>query len=163
VIAGRVKDEAYYRYLQELSRDKQVTFLTDADDDTVRELYRTSAVTVSASVYRDVWDHFWPMSELLGLTLLESMAVGTPAVCTNVGGMPEYMVDGVTGFVVPPNDPSQLRDRLQQLLSDQSLAAKMGRAGREHVQQYSWDQVAGGVAAEYQRLLKTEVTSAPKA
>lgn len=154
VIAGRVKDQRYYEYLQELSRGKQVTFLTDASDDAVLELYRTSAVTVAASVYRDKWGNHWPQSELLGLTMLESMATGTPVVCTEVGAMPEYVVEGVTGFVVPPNDKDQLRDRLERLLGDQSLAAEMGRAGAAHVKQYSWHNVAAGVAAEYGRTLQ---------
>jgi glycosyltransferase involved in cell wall biosynthesis len=163
IIAGRIKDERYYQYLQELSRGKQVTFLTDASDEAVLELYRTSAVTVAASVYRDVWGNHWPQSELLGLTMLESMATGTPVVCTNVGALPEYEVDGVTGFVIPPSSPDQLRKRLDQLLGDPRLAMEMGKAGNAHVQQYSWDRVAGGYAAEYERFLKPEVTSAPKA
>ena len=154
VVAGRVMDLQYFEYLQELARGKQVTFVTDADDAAVRLLYRTSAVTVGASVYRDVWGGEWPMSELLGLTMLESMAVGTPVVCTDVGGMPEYVVDGVTGFVVPPNDPRQLRDRLERLLGDENLAAAMGRAGHDHVQQYSWEEVGNRVLAEYRRMLQ---------
>lgn len=154
IIAGRIRDQHYYEYLQELSRGKPVTFLTDASDETVLELYRTSAVTVAASVYRDLWGHEWPQSELLGLTMLESMATGTPVVCTEVGAMPEYVVEGVTGFVVPPNDKDQLRDRLERLLGDQMLAAEMGRAGAAHVKQYSWDNVAAGVAAEYGRTLQ---------
>jgi glycosyltransferase involved in cell wall biosynthesis len=153
VIAGRIKDERYYEYLQDMARDKQVTFLTDASDDEILELYRTSAITVAASVYRDVWGNEWPQSELLGLTMLESMAVGTPVVCTDVGAMPEYVVDGVTGYVVPPNDPKQLRDRIDRLLDDKASAIEMGRAGSAHVQQFSWAQVATGVAAEYGRVL----------
>jgi glycosyltransferase involved in cell wall biosynthesis len=154
VIVGRVMDTDYYRYLQEQSQGKQVTFITNADDATVRELYRTSAVTVGASVYRDLWDRDWPMSELLGLTMLESMAVGTPVVCTSVGGMPEYVVDGITGFIVPPNDSNSLRERLQLLLGDSKRARSIGRAGHEHVQQFTWEHVAEGVAAEYGRLLR---------
>jgi glycosyltransferase involved in cell wall biosynthesis len=159
VIAGRVKDQRYYEYLKDIARDKPVTILTDASDDEVQELYRTSAVTVAASVYRDVWGQEWPQSELLGLTMLESMAVGTPVVCTDVGAMPEYVVDGVTGFVVPPNDKDQLRARLEQLIEDPKLGSEMGRAGNAHIQQYSWDRVAQGVAAEYRRTLQAGVTS----
>jgi glycosyltransferase involved in cell wall biosynthesis len=154
VIVGRVKDRRYFDLLQEMSRGKQVTFRTEASDDEVLELYRTSAVTVSASVYRDVWGGEWPMSELLGLTMLESMAVGTPVVCTAVGGVPEYVVDGETGFVVDPNDSDQMRDRLHKLLDDPDLAAGMGRAGVAAVQGYSWDRVAETVAAEYRRVLR---------
>lgn len=156
IIAGRIKDERYYSYLQELARGKQVTFLTEASDDAVLELYRSSAVTVAASVYRDVWGGEWPQSELLGLTMLESMAVGTPVVCTDVGAMPEYVADDVTGYVVPPNDPGQLRDRIDELLGDQDKAMEMGRAGNAHVQQFAWDRVAAAYAAEYGRMLQLQ-------
>ena len=155
VIAGRVKDQRYYEYLRDLSRGKDVTFLTDASDDTILELYRTSAVTVAASVYRDVWGNEWPQSELLGLTMLESMATGTPVVCTEVGSLPEYEMDGVTGFVIPPNNPGELRKRLDQLLGDPKLASEMGKAGNAHVQQYSWDRVANEYAGEYSKVIGT--------
>jgi glycosyltransferase involved in cell wall biosynthesis len=115
----------------------------------VTELYRKAAVTVVASVYRDVFGVQHPTSELLGLPLLESMAVGTPVVCTRVGGMPEYMLDGKTGFIVTPNDPSTLRDRVLRLLDHPALAAEMGRAGHRHVQQYGWTQVAERTLAAY--------------
>jgi glycosyltransferase involved in cell wall biosynthesis len=80
------------------------------------------------------------------------MAVGTPVVCTDVGAMPEYVVDGKTGFIVPPGDTDHLRSRLELLLGDAELASEMGRAGAEHVRQYAWDHVAAGVAAEYRRM-----------
>ena len=153
VIVGRVKDARYFELLQEMSRGKQVTFVTDADDEAVLDLYRTSAVTVSSSVYRDIWGREWPMSELLGLTMLESMAVGTPVICTAVGGLPEYVTDGQTGFVVPPNDSEQLRDRILRLLDNPALAAKIGGAGAAAVHDYSWDRVADGVETEYRRIV----------
>jgi glycosyltransferase involved in cell wall biosynthesis len=82
-------------------------------------------MTVSASVYRDLDGKVWPNSELLGLTLLESMAVGTAVVCTDVGGMPEYVVDGTTGFIVPPNDAGAMRAAVQRLIGDSELARRM--------------------------------------
>jgi glycosyltransferase involved in cell wall biosynthesis len=153
VIVGRIMDQRYFRQLQGQSRGKQVTFVTDATDDQILDLYQTSSVTVGASVYRDLWGGDWPNSELLGLTMLESMAVGTPVVCTSVGAMPEYVVDGVTGFIVPPNDSASLRDCLLRLLSDKSLASSVGHQGHEHVQKYSWDRVAQSVFDEYEQLL----------
>jgi glycosyltransferase involved in cell wall biosynthesis len=155
VVAGKVMDEAYYQYLRRQSEGKQVTFMIDAADRTVADLYAQSAVTVSASVYRDVFGEEWPNSELLGLTMLESMAIGTPVVCTDVGGMPEYVAGGKTGFIVPPNDPPAIRAKLELLLGDPKLAGGMGRAGHDHVQQFSWQNVAASVAEEYSRLTGT--------
>jgi alpha-maltose-1-phosphate synthase len=154
VIAGRIVDQSHYEYLRTLSEGKQVTFQLDPTDEAVEELYETSAVTVSASVYRDLNGGNWPSSELLGLTLLESMAVGTPVVCTKVGGMPEYVRDGETGFVVPPNDSGAMRAAIKRLLDEPVLAQSIGRAGHEHVQQFSWQSVAAKVRAEYGRILR---------
>jgi glycosyltransferase involved in cell wall biosynthesis len=148
VVAGQVVDHAYYAHLLRISQGKQVTFLIDSTDAKIRELYATSAVTVAASVYRDEWGS-WPNAELLGLTLLESMSVGTPVICTKVGGMPEYVVDGKVGFVIPPNDPRELREKILALLSDPIRASAMGRAGRAHVEGLTWQRVAEQVAHEY--------------
>jgi len=154
VVAGRVFDRDYYQYLRRLSEGRPVTFLLDADDAAIRDLYASSAVTVAASVYRDQRGGYWPNSELLGLTMLESMAVGTPVICTDVGGMPEYVVDGHVGYVVPPNDPATLRSKLLELLSDPVRASAMGAAGREHVKSYTWDRVAEAVAREYSHVVR---------
>jgi glycosyltransferase involved in cell wall biosynthesis len=153
VIAGKIVDPRYYRDLQRLAAGKQVRFLIDAADAAILGEYQRSAVTVAASVYRDMYGGWWPTSELLGLPLLESMSVGTPVVCTAVGGMPEFVAEGETGFVVRPNDPSALRERALQLLDDPTLASRMGTAGHEHVQQFAFDQVARRVAAEYARVM----------
>jgi glycosyltransferase involved in cell wall biosynthesis len=151
-IAGRVIDQAYFEYLQRQAKGRRVRLLVNPSDSEVVELYRDAAVTIGASVYTDVFGGHWPTSELLGLPMLESMAVGTPVVCTDVGGMPEYVVEGVTGFVVPPNDPSAIRERVLRILADRDLATKMGRAGNEHVQQYSWASLAGRTLGAYRSL-----------
>ena len=154
VIAGKVVNDAYFRELQKMAAGKPVRFLIDADDDAILAEYRRSAVTVQASVYRDVYGGYWPTSELLGLPLLESMAVGTPVIATNVGGMPEYIRDGVTGFVIPPNDVAALRGRLDELLGDPARASSMGAAGRRDVEPFSWDRVAQRVVDVYRGLLR---------
>jgi len=153
VLAGKIVNRAYYEALRKMAAGKPVRFLIDVDDDAILDEYRRSSVTVQASVYRDLYDGYWPTSELLGLPLLESMSVGTPVISTNVGGMPEFVREGVTGFIVPPNDPAALRRRLDELLGDPQRASSMGRAGHEQMAEYSWDSVARRVNAEYARLI----------
>jgi L-malate glycosyltransferase len=65
--------------------------------------------------------------------LLEAMAAGRPVVATNVGGIPELVVDGITGLLVPPSDPHALSRKMITLLSDPVRARTMGHAGRERV------------------------------
>src|SRR5205823_3830588 len=152
VVAGQVADARYLRDLEARAKGASVRFMISPSDDELLQEYGESAVTVSASVYRDMYGREWPQSELLGLTLLESMAVGTPVVCTRVGGMPEHVQDGVTGFIVPPNDPTTLRDRLRRLLDDPALARRMGEAGCRQMQAFGWPAVADAVFAQYASL-----------
>lgn len=65
---------------------------------------------------------------------LEAMAAGTPVIATCYGGSPEAVVDGQTGYIVNPFDTEQFADRLEALLSDDELRARMGAAARAHVQ-----------------------------
>jgi glycosyltransferase involved in cell wall biosynthesis len=107
----------------------------------VRE-YRRAICIVLPSVYRTSIGTETAVPELLGQTLLEGMACETPAICTNVASMPEVVDDGVTGFVVPPNDPAAISERLEQLRRDPTRAAAMGKAGRARVlERFTWDRV----------------------
>lgn len=72
--------------------------------------------------------------ECAPMALLEAMAAGRPAVCTAVGGVPDMIADGVTGYLVPPRDPAALAQAYLPLLRDRELAAKMGRAARERLE-----------------------------
>ncbi len=72
--------------------------------------------------------------ECFSIALLEAMACARPAVCTAVGGIPEMINDGETGYLVPPADPQQLAARLMELLSNPQTARRMGRAGRDRVE-----------------------------
>jgi glycosyltransferase involved in cell wall biosynthesis len=70
------------------------------------------------------------------------MACGTPAVCTDVASMPEVVEDGVTGFVVPPNDPAALGAKLTWLVEHRRESAEMGRAARRRVlDKFTWGAV----------------------
>lgn len=66
--------------------------------------------------------------------VMEAMAVGTPAVATDVNGARELMEDGKTGFIVPPRDPQALADAIERLANDPELRAEFGRNGMVRVQ-----------------------------
>lgn len=72
-------------------------------------------------------------SEGLPLSILEAMAVGLPVVASGVGGVPEVVVEGETGLLVPPGDPQSLADAIERLLDDSALRRRLGAAGRIRV------------------------------
>jgi len=74
-------------------------------------------------------------TEAFPLVLLESMAARRPVVATNVGSVPEIVIDGLTGFLVPPGAPEQFAQVMLQVLRDPELARKLGEAGRKRVEQ----------------------------
>ena len=71
--------------------------------------------------------------EAQGLTILEAMALSRPVVASNVGGIPEMIEDGVTGLLVPSQDPPALAGAIVRLLQDHQLADVLGRAGHDLV------------------------------
>ena len=98
--------------------------------------------------------------EPFGLVILEAMACETPVVASRVGGIPEIVVEGETGYLVDfnPADPdaftSALAGRLEKLLGDTTLAVTMGKAGRDRVlRHFDWRAIASQTVQLYDRLL----------
>jgi glycosyltransferase involved in cell wall biosynthesis len=73
------------------------------------------------------------ISEGISLTLIEAMACELPVVATAVGGNPEVVVDGETGFIVPPKNPEALAERLLLLMANAELQKQFGKNGRQRV------------------------------
>src|SRR5262249_8779201 len=104
------------------------------------------------------WDMFALSSheEGFGLAALEAMAAGLPVVATAVGGLPEIIVDGETGYLVPPADATALAGRLRLLILDEQRRAAMGVAGEKRVRCcFSVDSMVAKTAAIYEDLLSS--------
>jgi alpha-maltose-1-phosphate synthase len=104
----------------------------------LREILSAATVFVCPSVY-----------EPLGIVNLEAMACGTAVVASDVGGIPEVVVDGITGSLVhydvadPTGYQSRLADAVNALVADPEKAERFGRAGRQRcIEEFSWVQVA---------------------
>ncbi len=94
-----------------------------------------------------------PWYEPFGITPLESMACATPVVGSAVGGIQHTVVDGVTGYLVPPHNPAALATHLDWLRRHPQQAGAMGRAGLRRVRRmFTWDQVAARLEAVYRRV-----------
>jgi len=141
-LIGQPYNAQYHADLTKAAEGKDVRFRHDRDDAGIIDSYRRARVIVLPSVYDDRYGFRTLVPELLGQTLLEGMACGTPAICTDVASMPEVVEDGESGFVVPPNDPAALREKLRFLRDHPDEAARMGQAARQRVLDlFTWDRV----------------------
>jgi glycosyltransferase involved in cell wall biosynthesis len=149
-VIGPAPYPAYFEDLQNRACGKRVVFRTDCDDAALVEAYRRAACVVLPSVYKDIYGGETRVPELLGQTLLEAMACGAPAICTDVASLPEVVDHGQTGLVVPPNDPLALRAALRWMLAHPRERAAMGERGRQRVlERFSWDAVVAACLRIY--------------
>jgi glycosyltransferase involved in cell wall biosynthesis len=94
------------------------------------------------------------VTEGLGTSLLDAMAAARPIVATRAGGMPEVVVDGETGLLVPIRDPDRLATAIVRLLKDPALRSRFGQAGLDRVRaEFSVARMVDATAALYERML----------
>ncbi|MFW5972955.1 MAG: glycosyltransferase, partial [Bacteroidota bacterium] len=95
-----------------------------------------------------------PWYEPFGITPLESMACGTPVIGSRVGGIQYSVLDGVTGYLVPPNDAQALAQRLETIFSDPALRRTLGRKAIERANaKFTWEGVTRQIVALYEGVL----------
>jgi glycosyltransferase involved in cell wall biosynthesis len=122
------KDETYKRRILAMAQAdpllrSRVHFLGFWEDS--REVLAAADVMVCSSWF-----------ESLSMVALESMAMARPMVSTRVGGPSETIINGVTGYLVPPRDSESIADRVIVLLKNATLRQRIGAQGREHVVEY---------------------------
>ncbi|MGC8601234.1 MAG: glycosyltransferase family 4 protein [Thermoprotei archaeon] len=144
-VVGEGSQRPFYEKMAGLMGLSSVRFLGDIPDEVLPQLYSSAHAYVSASVDR---------SEGFGLTVLEAMASGLPVIATNVGGLPELVRDGVSGFLVSPRDEVGLAKAMGRL-DDEELAEKMGAEGRVMAEALTWDSMVAAYVELYSSLLRS--------
>jgi glycogen synthase len=138
-IAAKVRETPRCLWINTLLREEQYI-----------ELYSHCAAFACPSVY-----------EPFGIINLEAMACARPVVASAVGGIPEVVLPGRTGLLVPPADPRALAAALNRVLGDRGLARRMGLAGRRRVEEhFSWAAIAAQTRRLYEQLLEEKKLSA---
>lgn len=149
--SGLQISEEYLR-LENLARELQVLHrITFTGSKAYAELkYYYSAADVFVTT---------PWYETFGITALESMACGTPVIGAEVGGIKYSVVNGKTGLLVPPHNPNALAERINLLLSNESLLKKMGEKAHEHVlEHFTWKKIAAKMKNIYDYMFIEEKT-----
>ena len=91
-------------------------------------------------------------------SILEAMRAGLPVVASNVGGVQESVVDGITGFVVPRGDTERLRACLRQLITSPELRVRMGEAGRaRYEEKFTFNRLVERTTKVYESVLGKEL------
>ena len=138
---------------RQLEVDDIVTFTGRKQRDQLRAYYCAANVFVTT-----------PWYEPFGITPLEAMACGTPVIGSQVGGIQYSVVDGLTGYLVPPNDPKALAEHLGYLQAHPALSRALGLAGIRRAQtMFTWEQVASQLAATYGALQPAQERAALEA
>jgi len=133
--------------VREAGISERVHFVPWADERDMPAYYHACDMLVLPSIAR---------TEAFGLVLLEAQACGKPTISTELGTGTSYAnLDGVTGYVVPPNDVSALASAMNRLLEDSGLREEMGARGRERVEsEFSLEGLVEGVAKIYAEVLR---------
>jgi glycosyltransferase involved in cell wall biosynthesis len=151
-VCGRPYHADYFELLHRLAATKRVTFVTDANDVQIRDLYARAWANVLPSIHRDCYGNVYEAPELMGFALLEAMACGTPGICSRVAAMPEFVRHGESGLIY--DDLDELSAQLRLLAEEPGLADRMGRRAREIVKEEYDLTVAGGkLLAVYEELI----------
>ena len=114
---------------KKLKLEKNVTFIGSVLYNKVEEYYKKANIVIVSSILPDAFP-------LIGL---EAMNMGRPVIGTQVGGIPEWLDDGKTGFLVEPGNSEQIAEKVMKLLSNRKFLEQMGKNARKKAEQFSID------------------------
>lgn len=153
IIAGSGEVEQDLRQFVQDNNLTKVRFVGHLDTADLSDLMQRAVCTVVPS---ELYENY-------SMTVIESLACGTPVIGARIGGIPEQVIHDVNGLLFEPGDAADLADQLQRLLGDRAEALAMGRAGRERVESINdpeshyeqtmaaYRSILGGVAREDHR------------
>ncbi|HYM14416.1 MAG TPA: glycosyltransferase [Dehalococcoidia bacterium] len=127
-----------------LHLDDDVRFLGELPHDSVPDVLRQIDIFAMPST-----------AEGFGVAALEASAAGVPVVASDVHGIPDVVLDGVTGLLVPPRDTAALAGAIARLADDAALRRRMGAAGRAYVEHnYRWQDNAALMERLYEEMVQ---------
>jgi D-inositol-3-phosphate glycosyltransferase len=146
VVGGDEKDAMRTHELHVLAKEMgvegKVVFGDAVPHDELPRYYNAASICVVPSYY-----------ESFGLVALEAMACGVPVIASRVGGLKETVQDGRTGYLIPWRCPEPFAERLDLLLTNETLRRSLGEEARQVAQSYRWPEIAEQVEDVYHDLV----------
>ena len=143
VIVGDGEQELYLRRVARwLGIFHRVKFVNWQSGEKLVDYYKRAQVVVAPSYY-----------EPFGIVALEAMACGRPVIASRVGGLEEFIEDGVQGYLVPVGDYLQLAQRLAYLILNPELRIQMGKAARAKALRFTWKSIGNDILSLYQGII----------
>ena len=128
---------------------QNVIFTGPLSPDDLRKEYQKSNCFVLPAIIDSKGD-----TEGLGVVLIEAMQYGLPVVASNVGGIPDVVVDGETGILVPEKDPKALASAFQKLESDPAYESELLKGAEKRIEEcFNWEKIAKKQIATYESLI----------
>jgi len=152
VIVGRGEEEMRLsKMVRDLGLESQVVFTGFVTESQLPSIYTSCDIYVMAS--REIPGRL-DLVEGFGISFLEASASGLPVVAGNSGGVSDAVRDGKTGMLVNPDNPENIAGAIKCLLTDDSLARRLGDEGRRWAEtQMSWEQVTRRMISAMQRMM----------
>jgi len=144
IVGGGSLDLKLKQLVKTLNIENQTVFTGKVPFDDVPNYHNMLSISVFVS-----------NNESFGVSIIEASSCAKPVVVSNVGGLPEVVEDGVSGFIVPPRDPEATAKAIKKLILDKDLNHQMGQAGRQRVERlYNWTNNVNHMLSIYKDLTK---------
>ena len=137
-----------YHLAKQLKIEKDVYFLGTKSGDELIQYYHLCDIYAHTPV--NINDEF----EGFGIVYLEAGACGKPVVASDSGGVPDAVLDGVTGLVVPEKDAEATAKALKRVLTNEKLAEQLAANGRKRAKELSWDNIVKKIIEVYEEVLR---------
>ena len=144
IVGGGSLEKELKNLVKKLDIEDKTTFTGKIPFNEVSKYHNMLSVSVSVSD-----------SESFGVAVVEASSCAKPVVVSNIGGLPEVVEDGITGYVVPPRNPEKTAKAIEKLILDKDLRVTIGNSGRNRVNKmYNWNNNVNQMINIYKEVIK---------
>ena len=143
ITGGGPEKENLEELIKKYKLEKNVSFIGQIPNKEIERYYKISNILIVPSICEEVFP-------LVGI---EAMSVGRPVIASRVGGIPEWLNDGETGFLVDPGNSAQITEKVIKLFSNRRLMEKMGENGRKKAEQFDIKKHIKEIEIVYQEVI----------